>query len=219
MLWIEIPQVIGRNDDGVPIFNHIEYRIPSSRTADIPSKDRWRARIMWRHFYGFTNEDIFFDLSGYHELDFGINLTCDWGVYANHMGGGYDSRPHEGQLIAGIVVNSPKGKKFQKWFIVTPELKFLIELVHAGKTGLTQERLARKLLTDDCPDKLWALVRLAFFDNVQVFTDQARGVTSVHPCMGELYGRVYPGGRRYSVRHDGMYLSMPAAQVRPHPLP
>ncbi|MFA4845787.1 MAG: hypothetical protein WC654_04480 [Patescibacteria group bacterium] len=206
VLWISVPRVIGKSDDGVPIFNEDEYKVPSCQTADIPLKDRWRARVMYSHFYGFTDEGIYLDLAGYHELDFDINLTCDWGMYANHMGGGYNSRPRDGQLIAGIVVNASKGRKFEKWFFVTPELKFMIELVRAGKTDLTQERLARKLLTDDYPDKLWALARLVFFNNVTAFVDQFRGEARPHPCAGEPYGRVHPGGMRYCVSHSGMSL-------------
>ncbi len=207
VISIEIPQVIGHSDEGVPIFNGNRSSVLTRRTADIPQKDRWCARIAWRHFYGFTSIGAYFDLAGYHELDFNINLTCDWGMYGNHMGG-HDARPHEGQLIAGIVANSPHGKKLEKWFIVTPELKFLIELVRAGKTELSEERLARKLLTDDFPDKLWALVRLVFFDNVQAFVEQHLGVQSAHPCLGQPYGQVHPGGRRYTVKHVDMSLPM-----------
>ncbi len=204
---IEIPQLIGHSDEGVPIFNHRERIISSNRTADIPREDRWKAKIAWRHFYGFTNERVYFDLNGYHELDFDIECTCDWGGYANHTDGS-SHRPVDGQLIAGTVVNTAKGKKFEKWFIVTPELRFLIEAVRAGKTDLTQERLARKLMTDGFPDKLWALARLAFFDNVQAFVDQHRGIAATHPCHGEPYGAVQPGGKRYVVSHDGMSLPM-----------
>lgn len=204
---IEIPQVIGYSDEGVPIFSHRVRFISSNRTADIPREDRWRAKIAWRHFYGFTTENIYFDLAGYHELDFDIECTCDWSGYANHTGG-FDKRPLDGQLIAGIVVNSPRGKKLEKWFVLTPDLRFLIELVRSGKMELTQERMARKLLTDDYPDKLWSLARLVFFDNVQAFVDQHRGIAPAHPCHGEPYGKVYPGGKRYLVKHSGMYLSM-----------
>ena len=207
VMSIDIPQLIGHNDDGVPIFNGNRKSILTRRTADIPREDRWCARIAWRHYYGFTDDNIYFDLAGYQELDFDIECTCDWSGYGNHTGG-FDKRPVDGQLIAGIVVNSPRGRKFEKWFVVTPELRFLIELVRAGKTDLTEDRLARKLLTDGFPDTLWALVRLVFFDNVESFVGQNPRASPVHPCYGEPYGSVQPGGKRYLVKHVGMYLPM-----------
>lgn len=207
VLSIDVPQIVGESDEGVTLLGHNQYSVPTRRIADIPREDRWRARIAWRHFYGFTEDGIYFDLAGYHELDFDLSATCDWSGCGNHLSG-YDKRPLDGQLIAGIVVNSPKGHKLERWFILTPELKFLIDLVRDGHTELSQERLARKLLTDGFPDTLWALVRLVFFDNVQVFVDQHRGMAPAHPCHGEPYGCVQPGGRRWIVRHEGMYLSM-----------
>jgi hypothetical protein len=102
VLSIEIPSII-TTDEGLMIPNHTEYRIRSNRTKDIPKQDRWRARISWRHYYGFTDEDIYFQSDDCVKIDYDIGLTLDFGprYVVNHTSGRF-IKP-EGEAVQAMV--------------------------------------------------------------------------------------------------------------------
>lgn len=190
---------------------HVAYSIKSNRTADIPEADRRRARVAWRHYYGFTEEGAYFQKDDYHGLDCDIDLTMDWSQYGNHMGG-YD-KPEIGSLICGEVVDTSKGKRFERWFSCRPEFKLLVDIVMNGTT-LTEEELGRQLVTADYPDKYWAIARLVLFDNVEAFVEDIQSLDaesrSPHPAYGLPSGAVLPSGEKLIVGHRGMWLSVNA---------
>lgn len=212
VLFIEVPEVLTL-DDGRMLTNHMEYRVYSNRTADIRESDRWRAQVSWRHYYGFTDEGIYFQKDDYREFDFDISLTFTWSEWGNHTGG-WD-KPDVGTLLAGEVIDTPRGKRFRNWFVCTPELKFLFDIVLHG-TILSEEELAPKLVTGGFPDTYWALARLVLFDNVQPFVDEFKEYESrpQHPCFGQEYpgGRGYLGDKKPKVDWRGMYLPENDAQ-------
>lgn len=211
VLSIEIQEVMGYTpDDNVPILGSTERWVMSRRLSDIPAKDRWRARIHWRHFYGFTDDGIYFQLQDARQLDLDILLTCDFGTtFMNHEG---SDRPKPGDWICGTVIETEHGKRFDRWFILTPELRSLITLIRAGKTRMSEAELAPLLISSGYPDTLWALVRLVMFDNVQAFVDQHRGIKETHPCFGRSYGPTFHNGSRRRVDWTRMWLSVPPVQ-------
>ncbi len=133
VLSIHVHRPSGHEHNGQPYYLGNPEHVRSNRISDVKPEDRPHARVAWRHFYGFTTENIYFQRDNYCELDFDIDLTADFSSWGNHMGG-HDKRPQNGDLIAGTVVNTPQGKRFTKWFILTPQLRFLIELVRAEET-------------------------------------------------------------------------------------
>lgn len=181
------------------------------RMADVPEKDQARARVSWRHYFGFTDTGVYFQKDNYHELDCDIDLTMDFSNWGNHTGG-WD-KPEIGSLIGGEVVDTPKGKRFNRWFTCRPELKFLMDIVRNG-TALPEDELGRKLLADNYPDKYWAIARLVFFDNVQAFVDNFKGFDHLppHPAHGMSLGVSSYSGEPIIVQHRGMYLSKDTAQ-------
>lgn len=202
----DVLSITVHSDDG-----HIAYWVKSNRPSDIPEQDRRRARISWRHYYGFTDEGIYFQKENYHGLDCDIDLSMDWSNYGNHTGG-FD-KPKVGSLIGGEVIDTPRGKRFKRWFYCRPEFKLLVDIVLNGTT-LTEEELGRKLVTADYPDKFWAIARLVLFDNVQAFVDNCKPVDwekedtrPLHPAHGMFSGSVmFPSGERLTVSHRGMFL-------------
>jgi len=192
---------------------HTEYIVKSNRTADIPEKDRQRANVTWRHYFGFTDKGIYFHKDAYRGLDCDIDLTMDFSKWANHDDS-YD-KPKTGSLIAGEVIETPKGKRFKRWFHCRPEFKFLVDIVRKGTT-LTEDELARKLVTKSYPDRYWAIARLVLFDNIQAFVDELKPIDwgkegegdtrPLHPAHGMHTGDVMPSGEHLTVNHRGMYL-------------
>lgn len=207
----DVLSITVRRNDG-----YTDYLVRSNRTADIPEQDRQRARIAWRHYFGFTDEGIYFQKDNYHGLDCDISLTMDFSNWGNHTGG-WD-KPEVGSLIGGEVVETPKGKRFKRWFDCLPEFKFLVDIILNGTT-LTEDELARKLVTKGYPDKYWAIARLVLFDNVQAFVDELKPVDwekedtrPLHPAHGMFTGTVMYSGERLTVNHRGMYLPMRVPQ-------
>lgn len=204
---VEVRHLIGHDKDGMPIYHGNSRYLGSCRLSDIRPEDRPHATIAWRYFYGFTDEDVYFSLDGYCELDFDIDFTADFSRWGNHTAG-FRNRPCDGDWIAGTVIDTRYGKRFDKWFILTPELRFLIELVRAGETGLKDEEIAGRLLVNGFPDVLWAFARLVMFDNVQAFVDNHRNEERLpHPCAGQKYGDRAYNGAQMLVDWRGMYLS------------
>ncbi len=199
-------------DDG-----HVAYNVKSNRPADIPEKDRLRSRVAWRHYFGFTDDGIYFQKDSNHGLDCDIDLTMDWSNWGNHIGS-FD-KPEIDSLIGGEVIDTSKGKRFKRWFDCSPEFKLLVDIVLNGTT-LTEEELGRKLVTADYPDKYWAIARLVLFDNVQAFVENCKipdwgkeDMRPPHPAHGMFSGGVmFPSGERLTVTHRGMYLSMSDAK-------
>lgn len=191
---------------------HTDYIIKSNRTSDIPKADRYRTSIAWRHYFGFTDEGIYFQKDNYHGIDCDIDLTMDFSNYGNHTGG--FSKPAAGSLIAGEVIDTAKGKRFNRWFECMPEFKLLVDIVLNG-TSDSEEELGRKLVTAGYPDKYWAIARLVLFGNVQAFVDNCKArdwekedTRPLHPAHGMFSGSVmFPFGKRLTVTHRGMYLS------------
>lgn len=203
VLSIDIPN-IETTDEGLMIRNHDLMSIDSNRTKDIPEEYRWCARVAWRFYYGFTDHGVYFNMDGYNELDTNVDSTLNFSNWANHMGG-YE-KPPVGTLIAGEVVDGPKGKRFDKWFVCPPELQLLITIVRKGTT-LTEEELAEKLLTSGFPDTLWAIARLFLFDNVKAFLDNFAEERPRHPHLGKEYtSKGYFGDKKPKVNWSGMYL-------------
>ncbi len=202
--------LVTRTEDGLLLRGHTDYRVTSNRPDDIPPKDRWRARIAWRHFYGFTEDGIYFQGDDNCGLDCDIDLTMDFSRLGNHMD--TFARPAVDALIAGVIQDTPKGKRFTKWFVCPPELKYLIGIVLNG-TSLSENELAAKLLTNGYPDTYWAIARLALFDNVQAFVDLLKDLAPVHPCHGQEYGDPpLPGSKRFLVGWNGMWLANGTAE-------
>jgi hypothetical protein len=156
--------------NGEPVFNDTEPPNEYKRFSQVPKKDRWRARVIWRYFYGFTVEGIRFDSDHHNTLNwfFGSKGLLDFNPgYVAH--GIYD-RPAAGQLICGIVEDTEKGQRLAKWFVCDEAFRLLVTAVREG-TEHTEEELGRLLITDGFPDRYWALARLVLFDNVQAFVD------------------------------------------------
>lgn len=212
VLWIEVPRIL-TTDDGLMLPSHAEYHIESNRTKDIPEKDRWRARVHWRHYYGFTNEGVYFRADDYVKIDYDIDLTFDFGPpnVLNHTGGRY-SKPEVGSLICGEVITTPKGKRFARWFHCEPAFKLFYDIVMSGTT-LSEKEVAPQLMIDGFPDLLFAAARLAIFDNVQAFVDSLKEFESQppHPADGTPYGKFY-GPKQFVVQHRGMWLSKNVAE-------
>lgn len=202
--WVSLKTLIGHSSEGVPVFNGGTF-VHSGRPSAIPRDELWKYEVVWRHYFGFTTNDTYFQCDGYRELDFAISLTADFGNWGNHTGGGF-KRPKNGDWIAGVVVDTSRGKRFDKWFILTPELRFLIELVRRGRTSLDEASLAKRLLTNGYPDVLWAFARLVMFNNVEAFID----LKAQHPCYNQPYGETFHNGSQFRVDWSGMYLPMNA---------
>lgn len=177
------------------------------RTQDIPQELRSRAKVVWRHYYGFTEDNVFFHNNDYCELDTDIDLTLEFSGWGNHHSGEF-KQPAIGQLIAGEVIDTEKGKRLHQWFTVDKPLKLLIDLVRAGGTNLSDDYLGRHLVTHGWPDKYWAIARLLFHDNVQAFVDQALPHEKLpqHPAHGIVTGYT-SSGKPLTVGHRGMWLS------------
>src|SRR5262245_8797052 len=103
VLSIEIPSIL-TSESGHLLFNHVDYVVKSKRTKDIPKQDLWRARIAWRHYYGFTENGIYFKSDDCLKIDYDIDLTLDFGLrnVANHTEGRFD-KPEDGTLVCGEV--------------------------------------------------------------------------------------------------------------------
>jgi hypothetical protein len=224
LVFTQVNRVVAREPEDILSITvhkndgHTDYVINSNRTSDIPEKDRHRTRIAWRHYFGFTDEGIYFQMEDYHGLDCDIDLTMDFSNYGNHNGG-FD-KPEIGSLIAGEITETPKGKRFKRWFYCSPEFKLLVDIVMNG-TAFTEDELGRKLITAGYPDKYWAIARLALFDNAQAFVDNCKpfdwdkkeSTCPLHPANGMFSGSVmFPSGEGLKVTHRGMYLSKGTAE-------
>lgn len=184
--------------------------IRSNRTADIPEADRATAEVTWRHYYGFTEEGVYFQRCDCHGIDYDIDLTMTWSGWANHTGG-WD-KPAIGSLIYGEIEDGRKGKRFKRWRYCPPGFKKLVDAVMNG-TSATDLELGRELIASDFPDKFWAIARLVLFDNVQAFVDQFKKHDDrpAHPAFGMPTGCIYRG-EDLRVEHRGMRLNQEAAQ-------
>ncbi len=208
----DVLSIIVYRDDG-----HISYYAKHNRISDIPEQDRRKTRVAWRHYFGFTDEAVYFQKDNYHGLDCDIDLTMNWSRWGNHTGG-FD-KPAVGSLICGEVIETPMGKRFKRWFDCRPEFKLLVDIVLNGTT-LAENELGRQLVTKDYPDKYWAIARLVLFDNVQAFVDELKPVDwekedtrPLHPAHGMFLGGVMlSSGERLIVNHRGMYLSKGVAE-------
>lgn len=222
LIFARVNRVIAREPEDVlsiTVYNdggHVAHSVKSNRTSDIPEQDRRRSRIAWRHYFGFTDEGIYLQMSDYHGLDCDIDLTMDWSHWGNHRGG-FD-KPEIGSLIGGEVADTPKGKRFKRWFDCRPEFRLLVDIVLNGTT-LTEDELGRRLITKDFCDKYWAVARLVLFGNVQAFVDELKPVDwendtrPLHPAHGMFTGSVmFPSGDRLTVNHRGMSLPKSTAQ-------
>ncbi len=209
VLYINIPRT-QTGPSGYVLFGHTDYTIDSKRTADIPQRDLWKAKVSWRHYYGFTDDGVYFQKADYCKLDLDVSITLDWGEWGNHRGGW--SKPEIGSLIAGEVTEGTRGKRFTRWFICPPQLKVLIDAVLYGTT-MNENELATKLVGSDFPDTYWAIARLVLFDNVQAFVDDLKDPRPTHPCFGmEYVGEGHPINGLSKVYWSGMYLMKNAAQ-------
>lgn len=183
---------------------HREREIESKRTVDIPAKDRSRTRVAWRHYYGFTTGDIYFHSNNYCELDCDIDMTMNFSRWGNHTSGQFE-KPETGSLICGEVGQTPKGKRFNRWFVCNSAFELLYNIVMKG-TSLSDKELGRKLLSGDFPDRYWAIARLVLLDNVQAFVDQLKPYEMLppHPGHGLPYGKSFYSGEPLVVNHLGM---------------
>lgn len=207
----DVLSITVHRDDG-----HFDHMVESNRTSDIPERDRQRTRIAWRHYFGFTDEGTYFQRDDYHGLDCEIDLTMDWSRWGNHTGG--FNKPEAGSLIYGEVIDTPKGNRFKRWFDCGPEFKLLVDIVRNGTT-LTEDEFGRKLVTESCHDKYWAIARLVLFDNVQAFVDELKPVDwekdtrPLHPAHGMFSGHVmFPSGEHLTIQHRGMSLPKSVAE-------
>lgn len=142
------------------------------RLEDVPAESRHLAEISWRHYFGFDAEGVYFQRDDYRQLDLDIDLTLGFGErFANHAGG--YSRPEDGQLICGEVVDTSRGRRYRRWFSCDEAFRTMVRVVR-GELTLSEDELGRQLLTDAYPDMYWAIVRLVMFDNVQAFVDECK---------------------------------------------
>jgi hypothetical protein len=219
---------VGVWPNGEPMLGSIELISEYTQLSQVPEADRWRARVVWRYFYGFTTEGIHFDHDSYNELNWYFSHSD--GLLTFDEGSTYCAGPPDpGQLICGLVENTPGGKRLAKWFVCDEAFRLLVTAVREG-TEHTEEELGRLLLTDDFPDVYWALARLVLFDNVQAFVDcikigspglvdgplstgdrTPRDTTApspgAHPALGRTYGHY-----QLSVDWKGMYIGIEFAQ-------
>lgn len=220
---IAVMRPFGAYPNGTPMFNGVDYFVDHGlpqRTSSIPAADRWRAQVNWRYYYGFDAESAFFQMPDCHGLDLDIDLYCDFSAYGNHTNG--SRRPHEGQLIYGVLEEDPRGIRYKQWYPCDEAFKLLYDVI-MGTEELTEQELGVKLLTDGYPDKYWALARLVLFDNVQAFVElhrwqsQARlfdgssgseaPASLAHPGSGQAYGT-----HGFTCSSHGMHLPMSPAK-------
>lgn len=206
VLSIEVSKIL-TTKDGFMLPSGPEYIIRSNRTKDIPDKDRWRASIAWRHYYGFTDTGVYFQSDDCLKIDYDIGLTFDFGPprVLNHITGKF-TKPENGSLICGEIKKTQKGRRFARWFHCDPAFKYLYDIVMKGAT-LSEKEIAPKLLTDDHPDVFFAVARLVIFDNVQAFVDLLKEYKErpPHPAEGVSYGRFY-GAKQHVINYRGMML-------------
>lgn len=177
------------------------------KVNDVPIEDWKNAVISYTKFYGFA-EGILFHSNNFNSLDMEIDMTLDFSTWWNHKGA--RKTPEKGDLIAGTVVQTPKGKKFLRWFTCGPQLKLLMDMILTGKVDFSEKELSEKLICNGYPDKYWAVARLVLFDNVQAFVDELKEMRPIHPNYGKIYDQCGP--YRIQIAWNGMYLSKGAAQ-------
>jgi hypothetical protein len=206
VLFISIKYGPFTTEDGCVMYLNNQLTSDFKRWSDVPAGLRERAEVSYRHYYGFTSDNIMFRNDDYVELDLSIDLTCDFSRWGGNHTGGKFKRPRVGQTIAGTTEETPKGRRFKQWFVCSPELRVLIELVKQGHNNLSENELACRMMTNDYPDAYWAIARLVFFDNIQAFVDQCKPEEqNDHPCKGKRYGQYY-GPKQMVINHTGMYL-------------
>jgi hypothetical protein len=226
VLAIDLQKPMGRFwPNGVPMYNGIEQATDRmrkwKRLRQVPARDRARAVILWKRFHGFTTEGIRFDMDGYNELNLTGGLEPPLGFEGGRT---FCDLPAEGQLICGIVEDTPKGRRLSRWFACDEAFKLLVRIIRQGTTTYSEQELGRLLLTDGYPDRYWAIARLVGFDNVQAFIDCIKmgSVAPIratpsdfgrHPAFGEPYGRY-----RMQVDWRGMYIGDPGFAAFVHQL-
>lgn len=87
-----------------------------TETTDKPLNER--SKPVYRQFFGFAKGGHFFHSDDNAEVDLDIDHTCTFGTWLNHHS--YDAPP-VGAYICGHVARGPRGPKFTKWFLATPE--------------------------------------------------------------------------------------------------
>lgn len=201
VLFVRHKACTGFDQDNVPIFVGSSLG-GGARPSSIPEEERWCHDVAWRHYDGVTQDGITFSLADYHELDFGFGLD-DTVSGTNKLSTGNTNRPADGDWIAGRVVDG----RFKQWFILTSQLRFLIEMVRSGETVLNKAELAEQLLVDDNPDILWAFALLVMLDDVEPFI-YFLGHKDEHPCLEKPYGQTFYNGTRRKVRWSGMNMTI-----------
>lgn len=204
----DVSMIVTERKLGFPKYHYNEKRL-----SDIPEEERPYAKIYWRHFYGFTDNGIYFQNDDNHGLDCEFNLTMDWSELGNHVH--TSTKPPLGAWICGEVVNTPNGKRFKKWFNYGPQFKLLHEMVMNGVT-LSEQDLGRELLVknpSEQPDTFWAIARLVLFDNVQAFVNMLRPSEEwdPHPAHGTNMEPMRHG-TQWTLQHRGMYTTNGASQ-------
>lgn len=167
-------------------------RIEPRRLTNIPDEDRWCTEATWHHYHGFTHDGIYFQKSGCHNLDVDLFYTLDFGLAGNHCDVGWQ-KPKPGSWIAGLTVMTPEGKKFDQWFVCSPEFLALYTAVMNGKAPSKLDDFARKLVTDDTAwhDTYIAIAALVLYDDVKFFVDMLDHYTKVHPCNNQPFGQKF----------------------------
>jgi len=177
------------------------------KVKDVPVDDWKDAVISYKKFYGFA-EGILFHSNDLNELDMEIDMTLDFSTWWNHKG--THEVPKEGMLIAGSAILTPRGKKFTRWFVCSPQLKLLMDMILTGKIDFSEAKLSEKLICGRYPDTYWGIARLVLFDDVQAFVDELKENRPVHPNYGKIYDQWGP--YKIQVSWNGMYLSKNVAQ-------
>lgn len=147
-----------------------DYYVRSRRLSDVPESDRDRVRISWRHYFGFADNDAYFNNDANCQIDYDIEMTLWFGdVYSNHRPDQF-RRPAEGTLICGVLEDGPKGPRFKHWFICDEELLTLVRLIRGEiqPEGNMKSQLTRDGHLDR-RDLYWAIAQLVMFDNVELF--------------------------------------------------
>lgn len=209
LVLVQVKKVVVREEDLVTTVVR-EFRdtpdgpVPTGNTTyykpgePIPADAKDRAEPHYRKYYGFAG-GVFFHSDTNQGLDLDISMTFAPSKWGNHKG---DPLPKPGDLICGEVVDSLNGPRFLHWFICPKPVERLIRMVTEGKAPSDAE-LAELLYCEGHPDKIWAIARLLFHDNVQPFVRMFHENGDPHPCDGKLLP-----GTLYRCCHSGMWLTM-----------
>lgn len=148
------------------------------------------------HYFGFTDEGIYLARNSQCGLDFDVDLTCNFSNWLNHQRG---DKPNKGKVVAGIVEETAKGKRFKRWFPASEGWEMFNRCVRLPEPWLIES--TKRELESRYAGAYWGVFRLVFFDDVQAFVDAYKGAG---------FGMLLPMGAAYFVHLLSHTLREPA---------